>query len=204
MINANIPKVAICIVGAKNIDAVKTCLQSLSKITYKNWELIILSLSSSDIIRIVNYTIGQKGKIVEIKNDLGVSQMRNIAAKIASSGAKYLAFLDDDTYVSPAWLEPIIALMESNQKIGIAQSLLINGYNHDRIDGAGDFINCLGFVGIRGKNTRVQDNFRNMEEIFSARGAALVIRKNIFEDLGGFDPTFSYILMIWIFVGVQD
>ena len=76
----------------------------------------------------------------------------------------------------------MVQVIENDKKIAICQSLLLKP--DESVDSSGDFIDPLGVVY---NSTKKTDEIR---EISSARGASMLIRKNIFDILEGFDEKF--------------
>ena len=72
--------------------------------------------------------------------------------------------------------------MKHDLTIAICQSLLLKP--DGKIDSSGDFIDTVGIA----YNSKQQ--IKEIREISSARGASMIIRKEIFEQLHGFDENF--------------
>ena len=76
----------------------------------------------------------------------------------------------------------MVQVIENDKKIAICQSLLLKP--DESVDSSGDFIDPLGVVY---NSTKKTDEIR---EISSARGASMLIRKDVFDILEGFDEKF--------------
>ena len=176
------PKVSIIIINLNGKVLLQKCLESLFKIEYDNFEVILVDNNSKDYtIEFVmkNYPTVIIKKLFENK---GFAEPNNIASKMAKG--KYLLFLNNDTVVTKNFLKEMVQELESNSKIAIVQSLLLK--SHDEIDSSGDFIDDIGISYSSKKDIKIS------REIFSAKGASMIIRKNIFEKLGGFDEHFFF------------
>ena len=174
------PSVSIIIVNYNGEELLKQCLNSLEKINFNSFEIIIVDNNSTDDS--VDFITKNFPKIILIKleENRGFAEPNNIASKIAKG--KYLLFLNNDTAVTENFLTELIRVIESNKKIAICQSLLLKF--DESIDSSGDFIDRLGVV----YNSKTVIN--KEREISSARGACMLIKKNIFDELGGFDKQF--------------
>ena len=176
----NYPKISIIIVNYNGRSFLEKCLQSISDITYPNYEIIIVDNNSSDdtiefLKKNFPFII-----IIKLEKNYGFAEPNNIAAKMAKGD--FLLFLNNDTYVKPDFLDELITEISKDNKIAIGQSLLLNP--NGGIDSCGDYIDKLGVA----FSTKTVPKIA--KEIFSAKGAAMIIRKNLFNEIGGFDKKF--------------
>jgi len=122
-------------------------------------------------------------KIVELRENVGFARANNLAAREAK-GDLYV-FLNNDTMVTKNWLSELVrSLTENDREVAIAQSLLLLGQSGE-IDSSGDFIDRFG----RPYSSKLR-NAPNGREILSARAASMIIKKEVFWKLGGFDEDF--------------
>jgi GT2 family glycosyltransferase len=108
-----------------------------------------------------------------------------------------LCLLNNDVEVTHQWLEPIIKTFEQSPETAIIQPKLIDHKqkNHFEYAGAaGGFIDKYGFPFCRGRifSTIEEDHgqFNDQFPIFWASGACFFIRKNVYDELNGFDESF--------------
>jgi|SRR5581483_9364540 len=176
------PIVSVIIVNYNGSSLLKQCLDSLLETEYPAFETILVDNNSSDdSVQIVKEHF-PSCKIIQLPENRGFALGNNIGASYATG--KYLAFLNNDTTVTPQWLKELVSVMENDQDVAITQSMLLKPIEND-IDSTGDFATRFG----RTYNSK-QKGFKSPREILSARGAAMAIRKEIFEQLGGFDKDY--------------
>ncbi len=174
------PLISIIIVNFNGKLFLKDCLNSLNKIHYSNIEILFIDNNSNDqSVEFVKKNFPNV-KIIILENNLGFAEPNNIASKDAKG--KYLLFLNNDTIVDEDFLTELVKSMTKDRQIGICQSMLLKLDN--TIDSSGDFIDELGVS--YNSTTPIQTE----REISSARGASMLIRKDIFEELNGFDKEF--------------
>ena len=174
------PKVSVIIVNYNGKALLEKCLESLAKVNYENFEIILVDNNSTDgTVEFVTKTYPSI-IIIKLDSNRGFAEPNNIGAKIASG--KYLLFLNNDTVVTPNFISEMVKVIEKDKKIAICQSLLLR--LDGSIDSSGDFIDQLGVV--YNSTTKINE----IREISSARGASMLIRKNVFEELDGFDEKF--------------
>ena len=174
------PKVSIIIVNYNGKELLQKCLDSLLKVNYDNFEIILVDNNSTD--GSVEFITKNYPSLIIIKLDSnkGFAEPNNVAAKI--SKGKYLLFLNNDTVVTPNFISEMVKVMETDKKIAICQSLLLKP--DGSIDSSGDFIDHLGVV----YNSKIKID--EIREVSSARGASMLVRSDIFEKLDGFDQKF--------------
>ena len=174
------PKVSIIIVNYNGKELLQKCLDSLLKVNYDNFEIILVDNNSTD--GTVEFITKNYPSLIIIKLDSnkGFAEPNNVAAKI--SKGKYLLFLNNDTVVTPNFISEMVKVMETDKKIAICQSLLLKP--DGSVDSSGDFIDHLGVV--YNSKTKIDE----IREVSSARGASMLVRSDIFEKLDGFDQKF--------------
>ena len=174
------PKVSIIIVNYNGKELLQKCLDSLLKVNYNNFEIILVDNNSTD--GSVEFITKNYPSLIIIKLDSnkGFAEPNNVAAKI--SKGKYLLFLNNDTVVTPNFIFEMVKVMETDKKIAICQSLLLKP--DGSVDSSGDFIDHLGVV--YNSKTKIDE----IREVSSARGASMLVRSDIFEKLDGFDQKF--------------
>lgn len=176
----NNPLVSIIIVNYNGKLYLEQCLKSLTKIIYKNIEIILVDNNSSDnsleFVKI-NYP---NIIILKLDKNYGFAIPNNMATKIAKGD--YLLFLNNDTKVTPNFINELLSVSEADQRIAILQSLLLTPTGE--VDSSGDYIDELGIVY---SSKIIPDKVR---PISSARGASMLVKRKAFEKLGGFDEYF--------------
>lgn len=156
------------------------CILSLSEITYGNNEIILVDNNSSDdSVKFVTSSY-PKIKIIKLDKNYGFADPNNIGAKNANGD--FLLFLNNDTIVTPNFVTELIKVAKSDPKIAICQSLLLR--QNGNIDSSGDFIDDLGTA----YSSHQQPD--GIQPILSARGASMLVKKDIFVELGGFDKNY--------------
>jgi len=105
---------------------------------------------------------------------------------------KYIVLLNNDTEVHPNWLSEIAKVMETDPSVGLCQCKLLFMDKRDEIDSTGGFINYLGLCEERGKGEKDIHQYDQVDEIFHAKGAALVVKQTVLNEVGLFDPLFYY------------
>jgi len=132
-----LPKVSIVIVTYNNIELTKDCLSSMEKFNnYPNCEIIIVdNLSEEDDTRdfLQEYEMTHENiKVILNAINGGFSYGNNIGIK-ASSG-EIVILLNNDTFVTPNWIEHLIAHFDTDTSIGMVGPVTNNIGNEAKID----------------------------------------------------------------------
>jgi GT2 family glycosyltransferase len=189
------PLVSIIIPHWNGIDIINECLESIHKSTYPNFEIIVVDNNSTDdSVSFIKKKFPKVELFENIKNE-GYAGGCNRGAKIAKG--KYLVFLNNDTIQISNWVEPLVELLEKTKNIAAAQPKILNYYDKKKFDyagGAGGKMDFLGFPFARGRIFNVQEfdlkQYESNEKIFWSSGTAFMVRKEAFEEVGGFDEIF--------------
>lgn len=191
------PQVTIVILNFNGIKDSRKCLKSLLKTKYPNLKILVVdngsSINEAEILK--KEFVNKRIRFIRLSKNLGFSGGNNrVISKIKS---KYIALLNNDTIVSPTWLSPLIEIMEKDKLIAVAQPKILWAKNKKYFDYAGacgGFIDVFGHVFTKGRifNTIERDKrqYNFISDIFWASGAAMVIKKNIFNKVGYFDERF--------------
>jgi GT2 family glycosyltransferase len=186
----NLPLVSVIVLNYNGKRFLDRCLGSLLHTNYPNFEIIFFDNNSIDgSLEFLQKTFGNDPRIRVVKNKInsGFASGNNVAANYAKG--KYSVFLNNDTEVDSYWLQELVNVMELDPNIGAAQSRLLQ-LDKKHYDSAGDFLCPWGLSLRRGEGTEDRGQYNQVEEIFSARGAAMITRSQVFRGVGMFDPIF--------------
>lgn len=175
-----IPLVSIIIVNYNGKKYLEKCLGSLAGCNYKKTEIILVDNGSTDdSMNYVNRYYPGVG-VINLDKNYGYAEANNIGAKKAQG--EYLLFLNNDTIVTSDFVTELITVATRDENIAICQSLLLKP--DGQVDSSGDFVDTLGRA-YSSKNKPA-----DIRNILSARGASMIIQKNVFWELGGFDKNY--------------
>ena len=109
----------------------------------------------------------------------------------------YYVLLNSDVECTPSWVEPVVAMMQQQPDIAVAQPKLLMYDQRDTFEyagGAGGFIDSYGYPFCRGRlfSTLEKDHgqYDDPCDIFWATGAAMFVRAEVWHQLGGLDGDF--------------
>lgn len=184
-----LPLSSVIIPVFNKVEYTQQCIEKLYKGTPGHlFELILVDNASTD--ETPSYLAGLKGDVKVITNaeNLGFVDACNQGA--AAARGHYLVFLNNDTAPLQGWLEALVEMAEGNLSIGAAGSRLV--YPDGRLQEAGGLIFQDGSGWNFGRfEDPLSPAFADPAEVDYCSGAALLVRKDVFERLGGFDRRYA-------------
>lgn len=182
-------KVSIVVLNWNGKNHLKKCLRSIQSVSYSPLEVIVVDNASNDgSVGMVKKEFPRTIVIVNKKN-MGYSGGNNLGIK--KSTGRYVFILNNDTEVTKDFLEPLISRMEKDSRIGCIQPKLVYGSDHDMLNAVGSFLTSSGFLyhyGYRKNASFLQYN--TSMPIYSAKGAAMLLRREVLNKVGYFDEDF--------------
>lgn len=182
------PLVSIIVPCYNQVDYTYRCLKSIYDNTKDiSYEVILADDVSSDGTK----NIGKYIKNINIiRNQKNLKFLLNCNNAAKSAKGEYILFLNNDTKVMENWLSPLVELIESKEDVGMVGSKLI--YPDGRLQEAGGIIwrDKGGWNFGNGQDAELPE-FNYVRETDYISGAAIMIKKSLWGDIGGFDETFA-------------
>ncbi|MEO6759115.1 MAG: bifunctional riboflavin kinase/FAD synthetase [Saprospiraceae bacterium] len=131
-------------------------------------------------------------EVLDLGRNYGFAQGYNEALRQVQAGIYVI--LNSDVEVAPDWLEPVLAAMEADPGIGIAQPKILAWTDKTRFEyagAAGGWIDTLGYPFCRGRiflhSEEDLGQYDQPQACFWAAGAAFFIRAELYHTFDGFD-----------------
>jgi len=188
-LDASDPIATIIIPVYNNADVTARCLQSIADTWFDTMSVQIVVVDDGSSDRTAEILTSLPGlEYLRLGRNQGFINACNRGAALARG--KYVCFLNNDTAVQPAWLDHLVTLAESDPAIGAAGSKLI--YPNGKLQEAGNIIWRDGNGWNYGRNEDPADSRYNyVRDVDYCSGAALLVRRSLFEQLGGFSETYA-------------
>ena len=134
-------------------------------------------------------------RLIQLEKNWGFAEGYNQALRQVE--ADYYLLLNSDIEVTPHWLTPMIAYMDSHEDVAACQPKLLSIFEKDRFEYAGasgGYLDRLGYPFCRGRIFETVEADRGQydspQDILWATGAALMIRVKDYWETGGLDSRF--------------
>jgi len=118
-------------------------------------------------------------RIIPLGWNAGFCYATNIGVRLARS--EYVAILNPDVYVDTGWLGPIMEDFEKMPRLGVVQPLIYWYQKPEEIQATGLYMDLAG-------NYRA--NVFGSKTLLAPFGAAYVVRRSAFLEIGGLDPIY--------------
>jgi GT2 family glycosyltransferase len=188
--------ISIIIPNKDNNEELQRCVASiLEKSSYKNFEILILENNSQEAATFSVYKELQKSQKVQVieytQQPFNFSSINNFGAHHAN-GSILLFMNNDMEVINSDWLEHMLEYV-IRPEVGVVGAKLY--YLDDTIQHGGVIIGIRGIAGHAHKYApRTSSGYFNrlmlLQNLSAVTAACLMIRRKVFEGIGGFDSNF--------------
>lgn len=184
-------KVSVVTPNYNGKDFLYAYFESLIKNSNEIGEVIIVDNGSRDGSQefIRNYREKVDFPIVLIENSQNLGFAEAVNQGISKARYDYIFSLNNDTVVEKSAILELLNLLNTEERIFSVSSKMVQFNNPELIDDAGDDYTLLAYTKKRGNNQNL-NKFIEVSEVFSSCAGAALYRKDLLEELGGFDSEF--------------
>lgn len=181
------PLVYILVLNYRGLKDTIECVESLKKINYDNYRIVIIDNNSDDgsedVLR--HQYADENIDIVQTGENLGYAKANNIGIRMAiESNAKYTCILNNDVVVSKEFLTELVNGMERQRRIAIAGPLILD-YYEGKIQSAGARINfAKGECSFNYCSKEVEDVEYDEISCDYVEGACILVRNDLIAEIG--------------------
>ncbi|MGH7155634.1 MAG: glycosyltransferase, partial [Acetobacteraceae bacterium] len=182
------PVVSILISSFGKVGVTLRCLASIAAWPPKApIEIIVIDDASGDA-ELALLQLVRGIRLVINPTNLGYVRSCNVAARLARGD--YVLLLNNDTQVTADWLDTLLAVLRERPEAGAVGSMLL--YPDGRLQEAGGIIWNDGSGMNYGRGDDPDKPVCNyLREVDYCSAALLMVRRDLWEELGGFDEAFA-------------
>jgi GT2 family glycosyltransferase len=179
---------SIIIINYKTKELTKNCINSVFfNFSKNNFEIILADNASKDgSVEMLKNDFGEKIKLIANSENKGFGPANNQGAKLAKG--EYLFLLNSDTIIKNNILLELEKFLIKNKDVGIVAPKLFLKDGSEQPFAFGDYPRLLSLIFEKFKKPPKYLN--GPFEVEWVSGAALIIRRELFKQLGGFDEKF--------------
>ncbi len=195
------PKVSIVIPNKEHLEDLTRCITSiLERSTYDNYEIIVVENNSVSEEIAAYYNKIQENpavRVISYKGEFNYSKINNLG--VSKAEGEYVLLLNNDTSViTTDWIEELL-MYAQRKDVGAVGAKL---YYEDRTIQHAGVVLGLGAHRTAG-HSHYRVDHRNLgymgrlcyaQNVMAVTGACLMMRKALYEELGGLDEAFAVAL----------
>ena len=181
------PGLSVCVIAYNSGPTLRTCLEHLGAQTWRDFEAIVIDNASPDPGDAAIAAEFPWVRLVRNDTNLGFTGAGNQGARLARG--RWYVLLNPDAFAEPDWLAELAAAAERHPKVGSFTSVQLAQDAPGMLDGLGDVMSIFG-IPYRGGYLNPDTGQAREGEVFSPCGAAMMIERDLFQSVGGFDEAF--------------
>ena len=149
----------------------------------------VLVVDDASLDRTAEMVAASQGvRLVRTQRNVGFVRACNLGASHARGA--YLLFLNNDTEVRPGALDALVDAADSDERIGLVGAMLV--YPDGRLQESGGIIWADGSGWNYGRDGDAgAPQFQVRRDVDYCSGAAILVRREVFEHVGGFDQRYA-------------
>lgn len=180
------PKIFVVVLNYNGKDTIIDCLKSIYQADYNNYELIVIDNNSNDGSFELAKNYFASAHFIKNEKNIGFAAGNNIGIRFAlEKMGDYVFLLNNDATIEKNTLSRLVEIAENNQKTGIVSPVIFKENGQD-IWFAGGKIKWLTMKAVHLFKPISQTPY----ETQYISGCAMLIRKDVFREIGLFDERF--------------
>jgi len=188
------PKVSIIILNWNGLEDTVECLESLKKITYPNYQLIVVDNGSegndADVLR---ERFGNYIHIIKNDKNYGFTGGNNIGIRyiLNNSEPDYFLLLNNDTVVDPEFLTEMVKVAESNPSIGMAGPKAYFYDDPNRFWLVWFEVDMRVGQAFHGRGRKIdRGQYENIRQVGYIPGSCLLVKRKVIQHVGLLDESY--------------
>lgn len=172
--------VVICTYTEDMYEHFREAVESVLDQTYDDVELVLVSDGNEAVYQRTKEEYGDREDTIVTRTDenVGISAARNHGIELATGDV--VAQIDDDAIADPEWIEELVKIYEGTDALAVGGKMTPKW-----VDGKPEFLpeEFYWLIGV------THEGFaRPGEEVRNTFGSNISFRREVIEELGGFDP----------------
>ena len=165
-----------------------TLLSALQRQTFTDFEIILADDASTDESVALAESIDPNIRVIVNRKNLGFVATCNLAVDAARG--RMVVLLNNDTEPEPIWLAELAKVVCAHPEAAIVTSKLLLFTERHKLHTTGDLLGHNGIPQNRGIWEEDRGQYDKDLYVFSGSGGGSAFRRDIWQQLGGFDEEF--------------
>lgn len=179
---------SVIIVNLNGMEHIESCLGSLFGQTYSDFDVILVDNGSTDGSLDYVKRNFPKVKVLPLEKNTGFAYATNKG--IAQTSSPYIALLNNDIELEASWLQHMIDTIKGDPQTGATACKMLNFFDRDIIDAAGDVLTRAVSAEARGHGEKDSGQYDMAGYVFGPCAGAAAYRRDVFDQIGLFDERF--------------
>jgi GT2 family glycosyltransferase len=186
------PSVCIVILNWNRKDDVLECLESVMKLEYPNYQVVVVDNASTDGSPEVIEKEFPEVKVLVNDANLGFAAGNNVGLQYAlRRGDEYALLLNNDTVIAPNLLRELVTVGESDEQTGIVSPKIYYYEGGNKLWYAGAKKGWLRGIGATiGLDEEDKGQYNAAQRVDYAFGCGMLIKREVLKKVGLLDPRF--------------
>ena len=182
------PRVSVVIPVHGNAGLTTRCLASLAAAGASvPFEVVVVDDDSPDETAAV---LAEVGNLKVVRNEVNLGFTRSCNAGLRASSGEYVVLLNNDTEVTPGWLDELVATADADPTVGVVGAKLV--YPDGTLQEAGSIVFRDGSAWNYGKGDDADHPaYGYLREVDYCSGACILVRRRLLDRLGGLDERYA-------------
>lgn len=184
---------SVILLTVDDVDLTVDCVGSIAASTYKPHEIIVVCNGTpSNLQQELETRLAEvsSAQVVPTDRNLGFSAGNNFG--VDASRGTYVAFVNNDMTVDPAWLEQCVGVLQERADVGAVQGMQLQMHEPDLIDCAGCYLDRYGWSVKHHFGRQRTDVTVSPQYVSYPSGGNFVMRRSDFDAIGRFDSDFEF------------
>jgi GT2 family glycosyltransferase len=181
-------KLTIQIVNYNSREAIRECLGSVKECLENIHDSDVLIINNdpdklSGLLRGMNLPF--EARVIEVNENIGFGRAHNLGRKEARG--EFLLLLNPDTKAPRESISGILSAMEADKRVGIVGSVLVDHQGRATEESYGSKKTPFSTIKNKFFKAGYEIEKKSVFEVDWVSGGAMLIRKDLFDELAGFD-----------------
>jgi len=187
------PLVAVVVVSFHPGQYFQETLESIGGLRYPNRKVVVVNVGNSDTVAELVASLLPEAELVGVQERVGYAEAANIGARavLGEEDPQFLLFCHDDAAFAPTALAAMVEVAFASNA-GIVTPKIVVWESPRQILSLGEDLDAaMRTAPLVEAGELDQGQHDEIKEVAVASGAALLVRTDLFEELGEFDPRFT-------------
>jgi len=185
------PRVTAAVLSYDGRELLEVVLPSLARQRYQDFRILVVDNGSTDDTLAWLAANWPEVEVMAIPENIGVTRACNVC--LNTPDTELVLLLNNDMELDPGCVGELVRALDEHPEAGSAGAKLLDFYDRELLDGAGDAYSWGGVAWRRGHGERDSGQYDSPRPIFGACGGAALYRRSALLTVGTYDESFAAI-----------